>query len=87
MKSNESVTSKTFDGITDLVIWAPIKEGFIDAFENVTYESRLHQVAEALHKIRNGVPSADMLSLRFLPQARVTDLLTYLQTLDTEVQQ
>jgi len=43
--------------------------------------------AQALHKIRNGVPSADMLSLRFLPQARVTDLLTYLQTLDTEAQQ
>lgn len=43
--------------------------------------------AQALHKIRNGVPGADMLSLRFLPQSRVTDLLTYLQTLDTEVQQ
>jgi hypothetical protein len=28
-----------------------------------------------------------MLSLRFLPQSRVTDLLTYLQTLDTEAQQ
>lgn len=43
--------------------------------------------AQALHKIRNGVPSADMLSLRFLPETRVIDLLAYLQTLDTEVQQ
>ncbi len=43
--------------------------------------------AQALHKIRNGVPTADMLSLRFLPQSRVIDLLAYLQTLDTEAQQ
>jgi cytochrome c553 len=47
----------------------------------------VNRPAQALHKIRNGVPGADMLSLRFLPQSRVTDLLTYLQTLDTEVQQ
>lgn len=47
----------------------------------------INRPAQALHKIRNGVPSADMLSLRFLPETRVTDLLAYLQTLDTEVQQ
>ena len=47
----------------------------------------VNRPAQALHKIRNGVPGTDMLSLRFLPQARVTDLLAYLQTLDTEVQQ
>ena len=46
----------------------------------------INRPAQALHKIRNGVPSTDMLSLRFLPQSRVTDLLTYLQTLDAEVQ-
>lgn len=38
--------------------------------------------AQALHKIRNGVPKADMLSLRTLPLADVADLLAYLQTLD-----
>ncbi len=37
---------------------------------------------QALHKIINGVPSADMLSLRFLPPNRLADLLSYLQTLD-----
>lgn len=47
----------------------------------------INRPAQAIHKIRNGVPSTDMLSLRFLPQSRVTDLLTYLQTLDTEAQQ
>ena len=46
----------------------------------------INRPAQALHKIRNGVPSTDMLSLRFLPQSRVFDLLTYLQTLDAQVQ-
>ncbi len=40
--------------------------------------------AQALHKIINGVPSADMLSLRFLPHNRLADLLAYIQTLDDE---
>lgn len=47
----------------------------------------INRSAQALHKIRNGVPGADMLSLRFLPESRVIDLLAYLQTLDTEVEQ
>lgn len=47
----------------------------------------VNRPAQALHKIRNGIPSTDMLSLRFLPQSRMTDLLTYLQTLDTEAEQ
>ena len=38
--------------------------------------------AEVVHKIRNGVPSADMVSLRFLDIERIGDLLAYLQTLD-----
>lgn len=46
------VTSKTIDGITDLVVIAPIKEGFIQAYENITYASRLKLVAEALNRIR-----------------------------------
>ncbi len=42
----------------------------------------VNRPAQALHKISNGVPGADMLSLRFLPQKRLADLLAYLQTLD-----
>jgi hypothetical protein len=38
--------------------------------------------AQAAHKIRNGVPSADMVSLRFLEIEQIGDLLAYLQTLD-----
>ncbi|HEX8572892.1 MAG TPA: hypothetical protein VF759_09085 [Allosphingosinicella sp.] len=46
------VTSKHIGGIADLVVFAPIKEGFIDAYENVTYQTRLRLVAEALHGVR-----------------------------------
>jgi len=48
----QEVTSKSIDGITDLVVVAPIREDFIRAYENVTYDTRLRLVAEALHKIR-----------------------------------
>ena len=37
---------------------------------------------QALHKIRNGVPGADMLAVRFLQEDQIRDLFTYLQTLD-----
>lgn len=46
------ISSKNFDGITDLVVIAPIKKGFINAYENITYATRLKVVAEALNKIR-----------------------------------
>ena len=39
---------------------------------------------EVVHKIRNGVPNADMLSLRFLDLSKIGDLLADLQTLDAE---
>jgi thiosulfate dehydrogenase len=41
---------------------------------------------QALHKITNGVPGADMLSLRFLDEARLADLLAYVQTLDASAE-
>lgn len=37
---------------------------------------------QALHKIMNGVPAAEMLSLRFLPAEQIADLIAYLQALD-----
>lgn len=37
---------------------------------------------QALHKIMNGVPAAEMLSLRFLTEEQIADVLAYLQTLD-----
>lgn len=38
--------------------------------------------AQALHKIRNGVPNADMLALRFLELEQIGDLMAYLQSLE-----
>lgn len=60
------VSSKILDGINDLVIMAPIREGFIEAYEPVTYATRLRIISEALNDIRatareyeNVVPFAD----------------------------
>jgi mono/diheme cytochrome c family protein len=41
-----------------------------------------NRTEQAVHKIRNGVPQADMLSLRFLDPKSMSGLLAYLQTLD-----
>ena len=41
---------------------------------------------QALHKVLNGVPAAEMLSLRFLSDEEIADLFAYLQTLDPEEQ-
>jgi len=48
----KEVASKTMDGISDLVVFAPIREGFIKAFETVTYASRLEIVSNALNRLR-----------------------------------
>lgn len=48
----KDVTSKSMEGITDLVVVAPIKDGFIEAYDNITYATRLKLVAEALNKVR-----------------------------------
>lgn len=37
---------------------------------------------QTVHKIRNGSPKADMLSLRFLNLSSISDLLAYLQSID-----
>lgn len=37
---------------------------------------------QSLHKILNGVPAAEMLSLHFMPDWQIADLLAYVSTLD-----
>ena len=44
--------SKSIDGTSDLVVWAPIRQGFVDAFENITFETRLSLTARAFDKMR-----------------------------------
>ncbi len=48
----QEATSKHIDGIADLVVVAPIREGFIKAFETISYVSRLELSANALNRIR-----------------------------------
>ena len=74
---NKDITSKSIDGISDLVVWAPIKEGFIDAFSNVTYETRLRQVAEGLHAVRKSAREHEKLSPFPDTAERILSLLDY----------
>ena len=41
-----------------------------------------HKPDQALHKIRNGQPGADMVAIGFMDDRAVADLLAYIQTLD-----
>src|SRR3546814_3599679 len=45
------VTSKILDGINDLVIMAPIREGFISAYEPVTYATRSEEHTSELQSL------------------------------------
>lgn len=71
------VTSKEIDGTTDLVVWAPIKDGFIDAFANVTHESRLRLVAEALHSLRKSAREYEHLEPYADTAKRILSLLDF----------
>lgn len=48
----KEAASKHIDGIADLVVVAPIKDGFIKAFETISYASRLELAANALNRVR-----------------------------------
>ncbi len=39
---------------------------------------------QVLHKVMNGFPGTDMLAMRFLPDQQVSDLMAYIQTLDSK---
>lgn len=71
------VTSKSIDGISDLVVWAPIREGFIDAFSNITYETRLRQVGEALHRIRQSAREHELVEPFADTAKRILSLLDF----------
>jgi len=52
VEANDGAIHHQQDGITDLVVLAPIREGFIQAYENVTFATRLRLVAEGLNRVR-----------------------------------
>ena len=60
-----------------LVVWAPIKQGFIDSFGNVTYASRLRIVAEALNKLRKNVREFQLIEPFADPTKRILSLLDF----------
>jgi Dyp-type peroxidase family len=70
-------SSKSIEGITDLVVWAPLKQGFINAFENITYESRLKLTAEALHKVRASAREHELISPFADTAERILSLLDF----------
>ncbi|HEY0013159.1 MAG TPA: hypothetical protein VGB79_09950 [Allosphingosinicella sp.] len=47
------VSSKHVENVSDLTLAAPIRLGFVDAIDNVTYESRLRLVMEAMFRVRS----------------------------------
>ncbi len=67
-------SSKNIQGIADLVITAPIKQGFIDAFENVTFETRLRLATDAFHQMR-------VIAREYEPIKPFTDVAERIQSL------
>lgn len=55
-------TNKSIGGLTVLHLFVPIKPGVIDAYESITYESRLRSVAEAVHRIERNVREHELIA-------------------------
>ena len=68
------IDNPNMDGKSDLIIWAPIKEGFIDAFSNITYETRLRTTAEALNKLRKNLREYQLVEPFTDPTERILSL-------------
>lgn len=47
------ISSKHIENVSDLTLAAPIRQGFVDAVDNVTYETRLRLVMEAMFRVRS----------------------------------
>jgi Dyp-type peroxidase family len=82
---NKLVSSKHLQSISDLTLTAPIKQGFIDAFETVTYETRLEKLLEGLFKIRSTAREYSLIKPFADTAERIQSLLDYrLAILDTK---
>lgn len=82
---NKLVSSKHLQSVSDLTLTAPIKQGFIDAFETVTYETRLAKLLEALFKIRSTAREYSEIKPFADTAERIQSLLDYrLAILDTK---
>jgi Dyp-type peroxidase family len=52
MQAEIIVKGKSLGGSSDLTLLAPIKQGFIESLETVTYKTRIKKVLQALHASR-----------------------------------
>ncbi len=83
----ELITSKNIQGISDLVVCAPIKTGFITAFENVTYETRLRLATKAFFQLRNYAREYELIKPFTDTAERIQSLLDFrIGILDTQPQ-
>jgi Dyp-type peroxidase family len=71
------ISSKHLESVSDLTLTAPIKQGFIDAFEAVTYETRLGKLLEALFKIRSTAREYSKIKPFVDSAERIQSLLDY----------
>jgi Dyp-type peroxidase family len=71
------ISSKHLESVSDLTLTAPIKQGFIDAFEAVTYETRLSKLLEALFKIRSTAREHSTIKPFVDTAERIQSLLDY----------
>lgn len=58
------IKGRSLGGSSDLTLLAPIKQGFIDSLESVTYKTRIKRVIETLHGVR--VSSYEYATAQFL---------------------
>ncbi len=71
------ITSRNIEGIADLVVRAPIKQGFIDAFQNVTYETRLRLATQAFYELRRAAREHEMIKPFADVAERIQSLLAF----------
>jgi Dyp-type peroxidase family len=78
---NKLISSKHLEGVSDLTLKAPIKQGFVDAFESVTYETRLRLVMKALFKIRQTAREYSLIKPFVDTAERIQSLLDFRLTI------
>ncbi|MBB3177530.1 Dyp-type peroxidase [Variovorax sp. Sphag1AA] len=59
------VTGGELAGLTNLAVLAPVKTGFIDSLETMTYVDRLHRLLDALNESRQNLREATLVDPQF----------------------
>ncbi|MBO9512848.1 MAG: Dyp-type peroxidase [Variovorax sp.] len=59
------VTGGELGGLTNLAVLAPVKTGFIDGLETMTYVERLHRLLDALNEARQNLREATLVDPPF----------------------